>query len=309
QSYNVDDHFDIPQPVGMVGKRLAGNYRIFVGKAKSAKYTDECIRRAGLNLKQLILEPLASAKAVLSDDEKKIGVAMVDIGGGTTDLAIYYDNIVRHTAVIPFGGNAITEDVRQGCGVIPRLANAMKEQHGSCFRDLAGDSVLVIPGMNGREPREISFQFLAGIIEARMEEIIEAVMYEIEYSGCAEKLPAGIVFTGGGAMIQHLEELVHSKTGYPTRIAKPLNITEDSHADIRRSSCSTAVGLLLKGIEHEEKAALPTLEQIRIKETVAVPAGGIKKDPAPRGGDKKKKKFFGIDGDLFGGSFFNDPTL
>ena len=277
QSYNVDEYFGISDPVGFSGKRLGGSYRIFVGKAKSAKYTGQCMQRAELKLKQLILEPLASAQAVLSDDEKEIGVAMVDIGGGTTDLAVYYDNVVRHTAVIPFGGNVITDDIRHGCGVMPRQANAMKEQHGSCFSELAGDSVLMIPGINGREPQEISFQFLAGIIEARMEEIIEAVMFEIERSDYAGKLSAGIVFTGGGALIQHLEEFVHNKTGIHARVAKPLNITDDSCTEIRRSSYSTAVGLLLKGLEYEEKAvaAPPVLEP------VLVPDDRGKKPPKP----------------------------
>ena len=259
QSYNVDSHLGVAPDavVGMLGKRIEGNYRIFVGRTQSANYTQRCVEQAGLRLKQLVLEPLASAKAVLSDDEKAIGVAMVDIGGGTTDLVVYYDNIVRHTAVIPFGGNVVTEDIRHGCGILSRDANNIKLQYGSCFSDLVNNTMLVLKGVNGREAREFTFKFLAEIIEARMSEIIEAVMYEIERSGYADKLPAGIVFTGGGAMIQHLSEFVRAKTGMEARIAKPLNITSDSADEVKQCSYSTAVGLLLKGLE----VALPVEEK------------------------------------------------
>jgi cell division protein FtsA len=319
QNYNVDEYCGISNPVGMSGKRLGGNYRIFVGKAKSAKYTGQCVQRAGLKLKQLILEPLASAQAVLSDDEKEMGVAMVDIGGGTTDVAVYYDNVVRHTAVIPFGGNVISDDIRHGCGVLPRQANAMKEQHGSCFSELASDSVLMIPGVNGREPQEISFQFLAGIIEARMEEIIEAVMFEIERSDYADKLAAGIVFTGGGALIQHLEELVHNKTGFHARVAKPLNITDDSCTEVRRSSYSTAVGLLLKGLEYEEKVMTQSLilEPVLIQKPEATPTGirrigrkiREKKETKPKDENNEGGRGFIRLPTLFGSEFFSDNTV
>jgi cell division protein FtsA len=288
QSYEVDKSLGINNPVGMVGQRLEANYRIFVGKEKSAEYTKRCIRQAGFSLKQLILEPLASAKAVLSEDEKEVGVAMVDIGGGTTDMVIYYDNIVRHSAVIPFGGNVITDDIRHGCGVLQRQANDMKEQYGSCFSDLVDETTLVIQGVNGRESREVSFKFLADIIEARMEEIMEAVTFEIERSGYADKLPAGIVFTGGGAMIQHLAEFVRNKTGMEARVAKPINVTDDSPKDVKRCSYATAVGLLLKGFEYEEIALKPQmpLEPV-IVETSPEPVLSVKrkrtKGPKPGG--------------------------
>jgi cell division protein FtsA len=306
QSYNVDDICGITSTdvVGMRGKRLKGNYRIVIGKSTSANYTNECIERAGLKLKQLILEPLASAQAVLSDDEKEVGVAIVDIGGGTTDLVVYWDKIVRHTAVIPFGGNVITDDIRQGCGVLQHQANAMKEQHGSCYSDLVNDSVLVVQGVDGRESREISFQHLARIIEARMEEIIEAVMFEIEKSGYLEKLPAGIVFTGGGAMIQHLEEFVRSKTGLPARVAKPLNITDDSPGEVRRSSYSTAVGLLLKGMEHEEKIPVAVLPPPPPLEPVEVEDTG--KSPKPKKEKKKNNVVQNLTAVLFPDLFNND---
>jgi cell division protein FtsA len=261
QNYNVDDHYGVNNPVGMLGKELSANYRIFIGKMQSAEYSNRCITRVGLNLKKLILEPLASAQAVLSEEEKEVGVAMVDIGGGTTDLAIYYDGIVRHSAVIPFGGNSISEDIRQGCGILPRQANGIKIQYGSCYSDLVDDTMLVIQSVNGCEPREVSFKFLAEIIEARMSEILDAVMYEIARAGYdAGKLPAGIVFTGGGAMIQHLKEFVATKTGMEARVVRPtINITSDSPKEVRQCSYATAIGLLLKGMEYEDAVIAPQI--------------------------------------------------
>jgi cell division protein FtsA len=271
QSYNVDDYLGITRPVGMPGKQLEANYRIFVGKLRSADYINRCIKQAGLSLKQLILEPIASAQAVLSADEKEIGVAMVDIGGGTTDLVIYYDNIIRHSAVIPFGGNVISEDVRHGCGLLPRQANAVKEQYGSCFSEMVDDTLLIIEGVNQQE-REISFKFLAEIIEARMDEIMDAVMYEIDQSGYGDKIHAGIVFTGGGAMMQHLVPFVNNKTGLPARVAKPMNLTDDSPAEVRQCSYATAVGLLLKGMAHEAALVLPQqMPPVAIEQPASVP--------------------------------------
>jgi cell division protein FtsA len=194
---------------------------------------------------------------------------------------VYYDKIVRHTAVIPFGGNVITEDIRHGCGVLQRQANDMKIQYGSCYSDLAENALLVIQGINGRGSREVSFKVLAGIIEARMEEIIEAVMFEIERSGYADKLSVGIVFTGGGAMIQHLDELVRSKTGMVVRIAKPIRVTDDSPKEVRQCSYSTAVGLLLKGIAYEkERTKEEILETVHVAPEPETPASTKNEKPA-----------------------------
>jgi len=207
-------------------------------------------------LKELILEPVASAKAVLSEDEMELGVAMVDMGGGTTDLLIYEDNIIRHTSVIPFGGNSITEDLSQGCGVSSRNAEQMKIQYGSCYSEYAPENkTVIIPGIGGRESREVSFKVIASIIEARVEEIIEAVMYEIENSGYQDKLRAGIVITGGASQLTNLCQFVKYKTGYDTRIASPNNsITFDSCEGVCKPSSSTAVGLIIKGFESEKSA-------------------------------------------------------
>ncbi len=264
QTYNVDDKIGVSDPVGMLGKRLEANYHVVIGKTISAEHTERCISNIGLKLKKLILEPIASAAAVLTNDEKEAGVAMVDIGGGTTDVIVYYDNVVRHTAVIPFGGNAITHDIKEGCGVLLRQAEQMKVQFGSCFGDLAAENkIITIPGISGREPREISFRMLARIIEARMEEIIGAVIYEIERSGYLKKLNAGIVFTGGGSFINHLSQFVKYKTGLDVRIGNPLYLTTDSGQELSRPTFSTAVGLIMKGFEYnkEEKSRKITAEE------------------------------------------------
>ena len=184
QNFIVDSETGVKNPVGMSGKRLEANFHIVVGQIASARNIEKCINRVGLNVKQLILEPLASSEAVLTSDEKEAGVALVDIGGGTTDVAVYYDDIIRHTAVIPFGGNVVTRDIKEGCSILQRQAESLKVQFGSALGDLAQeDKVVTIPGISGREPKEISFKSLAYIIQIRMEEIIDAVMYEIENSG------------------------------------------------------------------------------------------------------------------------------
>lgn len=254
QSYNVDDSLGVSNPVGRLGQRLSANFHIIIGKTLSAQHTQRCIERAGLSLNRLVLEPLASARAVLTDDEKEVGVAMVDMGGGTTDLVVYYDKVVRHTAVIPFGGNVITEDIRRGCGVLLRQAEQMKVQYGSCLASMAPQNkIITIPGISGRESREISFKTLASIIEARLEEIIGAVMYEIERSGYLDKLSAGIVFTGGGAMFSDMPQFIRLKTGFDVRIAKPQYLTSDCSPDIFREAYSTAVGLIMTGFEYLEE--------------------------------------------------------
>lgn len=312
QSYNVDDHWGIANPVGMLGRKLEANFRVFVGRTTSADHSKRSIQRLGLNLKRLVLEPIASARAVLHDEEKEMGVAMIDIGGGTTDLIIYYDNIIRHSAVIPFGGNVITEDIRKGCGILPRQAEQLKVQFGSCYGELAvGNKIITIPGVCGREPREVSFKLLAQIIEARMSEIIEAVWYEIERSGYADKLHAGLVLTGGGALLEHLPEFMKYKTGMDVRRGKPLFLTSDSSEDVNRCSFTTAVGLLMKGFDYEEElereaamkltdVLVPEPEPVPEEETVVAGGKAGKRSKSP-----KESKGSRSIGDLFAG-FFKD---
>jgi cell division protein FtsA len=264
QSYIVDYETGVKNPVGMFGKRLEGNFHIVIGQTSSARNIGKCINRVGLDVKQLILEPLASSAAVLTEDEKEAGVALVDIGGGTTDVAVYYDDVIRHTAVIPFGGNVITRDIKEGCAILQRQAESLKIQFGSALGDLAQeDKVVTIPGISGRDPKEISFKSLAYIIQSRIEEIIDAVIYEVELSGFMDKLSAGIVLTGGGSMLRHLNQLVKFKTGMDVRIGFPgEKLAADIPEEINQPMFSTSVGLLLKGLEHyEEKKQRMAVEE------------------------------------------------
>ena len=251
QSFIVDNEGGIKNPIGMSGKRLEANFHIVIGQTASAKNIEKCVNRVDLVVNELILEPIASAEAVLTEDEKEAGVVLVDIGGGTTDVAVYFDGIIRHTAVIPFGGNVITNDIKEGCSILLRQAEQLKVQFGSALGDIAPeDKIVTIPGISGREPKEISFKSLAYIIQCRMEEIIDYVAFEVENSGYADKLSAGIVLTGGGALLRHLSQLVKFKTGFDVRIGYPNeHLTSDADEEINSPTYSTSIGLVLKGFE------------------------------------------------------------
>jgi len=255
QNYIVDNEIGVKNPVGMSGKRVEANFHIVIGQVASARNISKCITKAGLKLNSLILEPLASSEAVLTADEKEAGVALVDIGGGTTDIAVFYDDIIRHTAVIPFGGDVVTRDIKEGCSILQRQAELLKIQYGSALGDLAKEEEVVsIPGISGREPKEISFKSLAYIIQSRMEEILDAVIYEIENSGYFDRLSAGIVITGGGALLKHLPALVKFKTGMDVRVGYPSeHMVNDSNSEVNDPMFATSVGLILKGYEHVEK--------------------------------------------------------
>ncbi|HKL67203.1 MAG TPA: cell division protein FtsA [Bacteroidales bacterium] len=252
QNFIVDNETGVKNPIGMAGKRLEANFHIVIGQVASAKNIEKCIRKSGLNVKDLILEPLASSDASLTDDEKEAGVVLVDIGGGTTDAAVYYDNIIRHTAVIPFGGNVVTKDIKEGCSILQRYAEQLKIQYGSALGDIAPeDKVVSVPGISGRDPKEISFKSLAYIIQSRMEEVIDAVNFEIQSSGYADKLSAGVVLTGGGAMLKHLPQLVKFKTAMDVRIGFPNeHLAGNSKDEINQPMFATSVGLILRGFDY-----------------------------------------------------------
>lgn len=270
QNFIVDHETGVKNPVGMSGRRLEANFHIVIGEIASAKNIEKCVNRCGLKVNHLVLEPLASSSAVLTNDEKEAGVALIDIGGGTTDVAVYYDEVIRHTAVIPFGGNVVTLDIKEGCSILNRQAESLKTQFGSALGDLAPeDKVVTIPGISGREPKEISFKSLAYIIQSRMEEIIDAVMFEVENSGCLEKLSAGIVLTGGGAMLKHLPQLVKFRTGLDVRLGYPSEFLASKNLDeINQPMYATSVGLLLKGMELS-KDDPEIIEPEAVQETVS----------------------------------------
>ncbi len=274
QNYIVDNETGVKNPVGMSGKRLEANFHIVIAQIASAKNIEKCVNRAGLKVKCLMLEPLASSEAVLTDDEKEAGVVLVDIGGGTTDIAVYYDDIIRHTAVIPFGGNVITKDIKEGCAILQRQAELVKIQFGSALGEMAeDDKVVSIAGIAGRDPKEISFKSLAYIVQSRMEEILEAITFEIENSGYMDKLSAGMVITGGGAMLRNLPQLVKFKTCMDVRLGYPSeHLAANVPQEINHPMYSTAIGLILKGFkyirEHGDIEATGQVKQNAIEEMV-----------------------------------------
>lgn len=256
QEFKVDSQPDIKEPIGMYGGRLEANFHVVVGQVSSIRNIGRCVKSAGLNLADITLEPLASASAVLSQEEKEAGVALIDIGGGTTDLAIFKDGIIRHTAVIPFGGNVITEDIKEGCSIIEKQAELLKIKFGSAWPGENKETEIVsIPGLRGREPKEITLKNLSKIIHARVQEIIEHVYLEIKNYGHETqkgKLIAGIVLTGGGSQLKHLRQLVEYITGMDTRIGYPNeHLAGDSDDVLSSPSYATAVGLLMEGLEKQ----------------------------------------------------------
>ena len=253
QSYNIDDFMGNNEPVGMIGRQIYSNFKLFTCKKTSSQLKKNVLSRAALNVKGTYLGPFASAMAVLGEDEKEIGVALLDIGAGTTDLIIIHENVVRYAAVIPFGGNCITEDVKQGCGVSSRVAEQLKVEKGSCMSSVAPDRPVRIPGIGGREDKYIHVKNLAEIIESRIEEILEAAMYEIEKSGYKEKIKAGLVITGGTSQLSNLKSFAQLVTGIDTKLAYPLRTLSEVDVNISKPSISTAVGLILMGFEEMEK--------------------------------------------------------
>lgn len=251
QEYNIDNERGIKDPVGMCGRRMEANYHIITGQIAAAKNIYKCVSRANLETSSLILEPLASAEAVLSPEEKEAGVALVDIGGGTTDIAIFHEGIIRHTAVIALGGDIITEDIKEGCSIIKDQAEMLKIRFGSALASESRENEIVsIPGLRGREPKEISLKNLANIIQARMEDIVEHIFYEIKNSGYSKKLIGGIVVTGGGAKLKHVSQLIEYITGLDTRIGYPNEHLAKGAEEVASPMYATSVGLVIKGFEN-----------------------------------------------------------
>ncbi|MGV3762248.1 cell division protein FtsA [Parapedobacter sp.] len=261
QEFTIDNEPGIKDPIGMAGRRMEANFHIISGLVSAVKNIKKCIDNASLEVQDLILEPLASSEAVLDEADKDAGVVLVDIGGGTTDVAIFHEGIIRHTAVIPLGGNIVTEDIKQGCSVLRNQAELLKIRFGSALADENKENeVISVPGLRGREAKEISVKNLAYIIQARMEEIIEHVYYEIKSSGYENKLIGGIVITGGGAQLKHLVQLVEYITGIDCRVGFPNEhlaknevLPKTSYDELKSPLYATGIGLLIKGIQAEEE--------------------------------------------------------
>ncbi len=285
QDFIIDDEDGIRHPVGMLGNKLEANFHIIIGQIAAAKNIYKCIIKADLEMADLILEPMASAEAVLSEEEKEAGVALVDIGGGTSDIAIFQDSIIRHTAVIPFGGDIITEDVKEGCSIIRRHAEELKVKFGSALASENSESeVVAIPGLRGRPPKEITLKNLASIIQARMEEIIDHVHYEIKTSGFEKKLIAGIVLTGGGAQLKHINQLMEFKTGIETRIGYPNeHLAKEVPEEMASPMYATGIGLVIEGIK-------------RMDSEIKKSRGNIDKSSDKPNAKKERKKSKGLQG-------------
>ncbi len=251
QEYIVDRQQGIKDPIGMAGVQLEANFHIITGQIAAAKNIFKCVSKAGLEVAELILEPLASSSAVLSEEEKEAGVALVDIGGGTTDIAIFQDGIIRHTAVIPFGGNVITEDIKEGCTIMHRQAELLKTKFGAAITQASQENEIVcIPGLRGRDPKEISVKNLSNIINARITEISEHIYYEIKNSGFEKKLIGGIVVTGGGSQLKHINQLFEYITGMDSRIGYPNeHLSSNTNINVTSPLFATGVGLVAKGFE------------------------------------------------------------
>ncbi len=249
QSYTIDYEENIRDPVGMSGVKLEADFHIITAQTNSIRNIKKCVERAGLEIDNMILEQLGSSLSVLSEEEKEAGIVLVDIGGGTTDIAIFHDHIIRHTAVIPFGGNIITADIKQGCSVMQYQAEQLKTKFGKSLANEASENeVISIPGLRNRPAKEISMRNLSYIIEARMEEIIDLIMVEVDRSGYRNRLAGGIVLTGGGALLQNLKQLCEYRTGLDTRIGYPTeHLGKCKQEEIKNPMYATSIGLVLAG--------------------------------------------------------------
>lgn len=277
QEYKVDSEGEIQEPIGMHGKRLEANFHVVVGQMGSIRNIARCVREAGLEMESLTLEPLASSESVLTKEEKEAGVAIVDIGGGTTDIAIFKDNIIRHTCVIPYGGGIITDDIKEGCSIIEKHAEQLKVKFGSAMPEMEKDSTFVtIPGLHGRPDKEISLKTLAHVVNARVEEILEMVNTELKAYGAFEqkkKLIAGIVLTGGGSNLRHLRQLANYTTGFDSRIGFSNEyVANDKNQFLKGPEYATSIGLLMESLKirdkkngHEHPVAEPAENEIPVK--------------------------------------------
>ena len=262
QEFVVDGQDGISDPVGMSGMRMEAEVHIITGLVSAAKNIYRCVERAGYQVADIILEPLASSYSALDAEEKEAGVVLVDIGGGTTDVAIFQESTIRHTAVIAVAGQKVTDDIRIGLSVLDDQAENLKRKHGESYADLIQeDEVITVPGIAGRPPKEITKSILGKIIQARMEEILEIVGIEIKRSGYSDALSAGVVLTGGGSLVKNICPLANESLGMDAKIGLPLGITDGLVEEVNSPIYATAVGLVIHALKtgmHNQKTMIPT---------------------------------------------------
>ncbi len=266
QEFTVDNFQNIPNPIGYSGVKVGANFHIITGDKNAIRNINRSVDKAGLITKDLVLQPLASAAAVMCDQDLEAGVAIVDIGGGTTDLAVFYEGILKHTAVIPFGGENITNDIKNGLGVLKTQAEQMKIQFGSALSDeTKSNAFITIPGLRGMAPKEISVKNLAGIIQARMSEIMDFVTYHLKQVGLDTRmLNGGVILTGGGSQLKHLIQLTEYVTGLNARIGYPNEHLAGGHIEeLAKPMYSTCIGLILKGYNDYENKNKQFEEQFK----------------------------------------------
>ncbi len=257
QEFIIDGQDGVQDPVGMSCVRLEANVHIITGLVTAAQNIYKCVTRAGLHIRDMVLEPLASSYAVLDDEEKEVGIALLDIGGGTTDLAVFEDRTIRHTAVIPIAGNQVTNDVRKGLGILGDQAEKLKCAHGFAYvPSVMDEDPLVLPGIGGRPPMEVDKRLLAQIIQPRMEEILELAAMEIKRSGYSKHLSAGVVLTGGGSLIKGTAEIARDVLGMPVKIGIPSGFSAGLVREVSNPIYATSVGLVLYTLKNKDRTPI-----------------------------------------------------
>lgn len=284
QEFTVDNFQNIPDPIGYSGVKVGANFHIITGDKNAIRNINRAVERSLLVTKDLVLQPLASSSAVMANEDLEAGVAIVDIGGGTTDLAVFYEGILKHTAVIPFAGENITNDIKTGLGVLKAQAEQMKVQFGSALANEAkANAFITIPGLRGMPAKEISVKNLANIIQARMSEILDFVTYHLKQIGLDNKmLNGGIILTGGGSQLKHLVQLTEYVTGLNCRIGLPTEHLAAGHIEeLAKPTYATCLGLILKGYddyEHNRKQFAKDYKKVEVpvelKQPIEVVAGG-----------------------------------
>jgi cell division protein FtsA len=257
QEFIIDGQDGVFDPVGMSGVRMEANVHIITGLVTAAQNIVKCVQRANLVIDDMVLEPLASSYAVLDEEEKEVGVALLDIGGGTTDLAVFEDRTIRHTAVIPIAGNQVTNDIRKGLGILTEQAEKLKKEAGFAYLPAILDNEpIVLPGIGGRDPLRVDKTLLCQVIQPRMEEILEIAAMEIKRSGYSKHLSAGVVLTGGGSLIKGTAELAREVLGMPAKIGIPTGFNAGLVKEIENPIYATGVGLVIHGLKHQDRSSL-----------------------------------------------------
>ena len=270
QDFTVDNYQNITNPIGYSGVKVGANFHIITGDKYAIRNITRAVNKSNLTIKDIVLQPLASADSVMCEHDLEAGVAILDIGGGTSDLAVFHEGILKHTAVIPFGGENITADIKTGLSVLKSQAEAMKVQFGSALaQEAKSNAIITIPGIRGMPPKQVSVKTLAQIVQARMSEILDFVTYHLKQVGMdARTLNGGIILTGGGSQLKHLIQLTEYQTGLNARIGYPNEHLASGYIEeLTKPMYSTCIGLILKGysdFERQRKNFVTTNQEVTV---------------------------------------------